>query len=179
LDMYETTKWDCPTDAAKYKKIVEKKQSYKFQLGLDKNLDEVRGRILPIKPLPNIWEVSSKLRREESRNKVMMGSRTNQPTTEGSTLAVRCPPYATNDNQPRKGRPWCDHCRKPGHTKDTCLKIHGKPADRKPSWPQLDRQSQGHNVAVKDRPASPTNCPFSKEQIEALQTLLNQQVLTS
>ncbi|GAV74420.1 UBN2_3 domain-containing protein, partial [Cephalotus follicularis] len=45
LDMYETTKWNCPTDAAKYKKIVEKKRIYKFLLGLNKNLDEVRGQI--------------------------------------------------------------------------------------------------------------------------------------
>ncbi|RVW47647.1 hypothetical protein CK203_115958 [Vitis vinifera] len=27
LDMFETIKWDCPMDAIKYKKIVEKKQT--------------------------------------------------------------------------------------------------------------------------------------------------------
>ncbi|GAV73455.1 UBN2_3 domain-containing protein [Cephalotus follicularis] len=35
-DMYETTKWDCPTDAAKYTKIVEKNRTYKFLVGLKK-----------------------------------------------------------------------------------------------------------------------------------------------
>ncbi|KAG8374687.1 hypothetical protein BUALT_Bualt10G0021800 [Buddleja alternifolia] len=100
LDMYETTKWECPTDATKYEKIVEKKHSYKFLLGLHKNLDEVRGRILAIKPLPNIREVASEVRREESRRKVMMG--TNQPP----------PAYPANDNRSRNGRPWCDHCKK-------------------------------------------------------------------
>ena len=39
--MFETTKWDCPTDAIKYKNIVEKKQIYKFLFELNKNLDEV------------------------------------------------------------------------------------------------------------------------------------------
>ena len=60
--MFETTKWDCPMDAIKYKKIIEKKQTYKFLLGLNKNLNEVRGIILKIKPLPNIQEVASKVR---------------------------------------------------------------------------------------------------------------------
>ena len=49
-------------DAIKYKKIIKKKQTYKFLLGLNKNLNEVRGIILKIKPLPNIQEVASKVR---------------------------------------------------------------------------------------------------------------------
>ena len=60
MDMFETTKWDHPMDEIKYK-IVEKKQIYKFLLGLNKNLDEVRGRILRTKPLPNIQEVASEV----------------------------------------------------------------------------------------------------------------------
>ena len=60
MDMFEATKWDPPMDEIKYK-IVEKKQIYKFLLGLNKNLDEVRGRILRTKPLPNIQEVTSEV----------------------------------------------------------------------------------------------------------------------
>ena len=73
LDMYETHTWDCPVDGAKYKKIVEKKRIYKFLLGLNKELDEVRARILGTKPLPSLREVFSKVRREESRKKVNDG----------------------------------------------------------------------------------------------------------
>ena len=61
-------------DAIKYKKIVENKRTYKFLLRLRKNLDEVQGRILGTKPLPNIWEVASEVYQEESRKKVMWGS---------------------------------------------------------------------------------------------------------
>ncbi|KAG8375865.1 hypothetical protein BUALT_Bualt09G0003500 [Buddleja alternifolia] len=50
-----------------------------------------------IKPLPNIREVASEVRREESRRKVMMS--TNQPAPEGSALAARGPPYPANDNR--------------------------------------------------------------------------------
>ena len=96
--MFETTKWDCPMDAIKYKKNVEKKLIYKFLLERNKNLDVVRGRILGIKPLPNIREVTSEVRREESREKVMLGSQTNQPVTEGSALVAQGPPNPSNDN---------------------------------------------------------------------------------
>ena len=51
--MFEELEWECPVDCNKYKKIVEKERIFKFLLGLNKNLDAVRGRILGIKPLPS------------------------------------------------------------------------------------------------------------------------------
>ena len=48
LDMLEINDWDCPTNAD------GKKRVYKFLLGLNKNLDKGRGKILGMKPLPNI-----------------------------------------------------------------------------------------------------------------------------
>ena len=56
LDLYEGYDWQCSGDEALYKKIVEKKRVFKFLMGLNKDLDEVRGRILGTKPLPNIRE---------------------------------------------------------------------------------------------------------------------------
>ncbi|XP_022857417.1 uncharacterized protein LOC111378451 [Olea europaea var. sylvestris] len=50
-----------------FKKIVETKLIFKFLMGLDKSLDEVRGRILGAKPLPSLREVFFEVRREESR----------------------------------------------------------------------------------------------------------------
>lgn len=128
VDMYKTTIWDCPTDATKYKKVVEKKCIYKSLLALNKNLNGPYGRILAIKPLPNIQEVASEVRQKESRKKVMIAS--NQSTIEGSAVAARGPPYTTNDTRSRERRSWCDHCWTSSHTKDTCWKIHGKPVDR-------------------------------------------------
>ena len=96
--MFETNDWDCHTDGNRYKKIVEKKRLYKFLLGLNKNLDEVRGRILGTKPLPNIREAFSEVRREESRKKVMMGSQTTSTVTESSALAAHGTQYQPSDN---------------------------------------------------------------------------------
>ncbi|XP_074347258.1 uncharacterized protein LOC141686101 [Apium graveolens] len=60
LDFFEVHEWKCADDRAYFKKIVETKQVFKYLMGLDKSLDEVRGRILGTKPLPNLREVFRK-----------------------------------------------------------------------------------------------------------------------
>ena len=131
--MFEVYSWKCSEDTALYRRILEQKRMFKFLLGLNKNLDEVRGRVMGTKPLLNLREAFSEVRREESRKKVMMGSQNSASILEGSALATRGPPTNNNDSQQRRGRPWCDHCRKPGHPRENCWKTHGKPADWKPS----------------------------------------------
>ncbi|RVW69147.1 hypothetical protein CK203_064460 [Vitis vinifera] len=90
----------------------------------DKSLDEVRGRILGTKPLPTIQEAFSEVRREESRKKLMMGTTPFSNVQEGSTLISQgstniqegtalVSQGSTYDARQKKGRPWCDHCRRP------------------------------------------------------------------
>ena len=86
--MFEEHKWEYLEDGMKFRKIVEQKRIFKFLLGLNQNLDEVRGRMLGTKPLPNIREVFSEVRSEERRKKVMMGSTTTQLATESTGLAL-------------------------------------------------------------------------------------------
>ena len=73
IDLFESYEWKCPEDGAKFRKIVETKRVFKFLMGLDKSLDEVRSRILATKPLPSLREAFSEVRREESRRRVMLG----------------------------------------------------------------------------------------------------------
>lgn len=54
LDIYEEVEWSCTEDKKRYKELVEKDRIYKFLLGLNPELDEVRGRILGTKPLPKL-----------------------------------------------------------------------------------------------------------------------------
>ena len=152
---------------------MEQKQIFKFLIGLNKNLDEVRGRVMGTKPLPSIREAFSEVRREESRKKVMMGS-------QNSALVARGSPSNTNsENRQNNGRPWCDHCRKLGHSRENCWKIHGKLVDWKPSKPFNDRESSAHDVVVsKDKPTSTKTNPFTKEQLEMLQQLMSQNFLS-
>lgn len=76
------------------------------------------------------------------------------------------------DNRPKKGRPWCDHCRKPCHTRETCWKIHGKPVDWKPSRSSLE--SRGNTASSTDENSTIEPVLFSKEQLELLQKMINQ-----
>ena len=140
LDLFEY-EWKCSEDVALYQKVVEKKRVFKFLLGLNKNLDEVRGRVLATKPLPSLSKAFFEVQREKRRKKVMLGTPNPPPQSDvsalsihgGSALATQGFQQSNLESQRRKGRPFCDHYRKPGHTKDTCWKLHGKPANWKPS----------------------------------------------
>ncbi|KAF7828194.1 Retrovirus-related Pol polyprotein from transposon RE2 [Senna tora] len=81
--------------------------------------DLKQGRILSIKPLPSIREVLSTVRHEASRSKLMLGSSVNSNSVEESALAAHGVSRNLGNGQ-KKGRPWCDHCRRPGHLKDKC-----------------------------------------------------------
>lgn len=59
---------------------------YKFLLDLNKELDEVRGRILATTPLLNIREAFAVVRREDSWKKLILNVGNSE--LEGSTLIV-------------------------------------------------------------------------------------------
>ncbi|XP_062108063.1 uncharacterized protein LOC133818951 [Humulus lupulus] len=88
--------------------------------------------------------------------------------TEQSALAARRPNNGDDSRGTRRDRPWCTHCSKVGHTKETCWKIHGKPADWKP------RSSIRNNSDSQALTAAPTKAfPFSPAQITQLHQLLS------
>ena len=92
-----------------------------------------------------------------------------------STLAVKGVNNQLGDNRGRKGRPWCDHCRKQGHTRDSCWKLHRRPADSKPN-PRAYQSSSAEQTS-----GTPSSTPlvFSKEQLEQIQQLFSQYEQTS
>ncbi|KAL6342999.1 hypothetical protein AAG906_017019 [Vitis piasezkii] len=95
-----------------------------FNLPVWKDPDDVG-----IKPLPQIEEIFAEVRCEECRRHVMLGGSTIS-TIETSALAA-C--GLDNRAESRGNKKWCDHCQKPNHTKNTCWKLHGKPANWTPS----------------------------------------------
>ncbi|RVW77073.1 hypothetical protein CK203_036858 [Vitis vinifera] len=116
-----------------------------------------------IKPLPSLREAFSEVRREESRKKVMMGSKEQPaPTLDGSALAARSFNSSGGDRQ-KRDRPWCDYCKKPGHYKEACWKLHGKPAYWKPK-PRSDRDGRAHVAANSESTSVPEPSPFNKSR---------------
>ena len=59
---------------------------------------------------------------------------------EALALVIRGP-YVGSDLRQSK-RTYCEHCKKMGHTKDTCQTLHGKPADWKPRQPNKTHSHQ-------------------------------------
>ncbi|XP_073119914.1 uncharacterized protein [Henckelia pumila] len=128
LDLFEEEKWENTNDSIRYTKKVERSRVFVFLTGLNKELDEVRGRILGRKPLPSIREVFSDARREEARRQVMLKGNEEPKIVdrEGSALVAKGTSFEGD-----KPKIWCERCHKPWHTVETCWKIHGKPANYK------------------------------------------------
>ncbi|RVW98977.1 Retrovirus-related Pol polyprotein from transposon TNT 1-94 [Vitis vinifera] len=94
------------------------------------------------------------------------------PTLDASALAARSFNSSGGDRQ-KRDRPWCDYCKKLGHYKEACWKLHVKPADWKPK-PWSDRDGRAHVAANSKSTSVPEPSPFNKEQMEMLQKLLSQ-----
>ncbi|RVW51675.1 hypothetical protein CK203_066807 [Vitis vinifera] len=103
------------------------------------------SRIMGIKPLPSLKESFSEVRREESRKKVMMGSKEQPaPTLDASALATRLVgSFMAN-------------------------RLIWKPK------PRFDRDGRAHVAANSESTSVPEPSPFNKEQMEMLQKLLSQ-----
>ena len=175
--MYKELEWDCASDIIKYQKIVEKERIFTFLVELNKNLDEVLGRILSTKPLPSLREACSEVQREKSRKKVMMKDHNSShrfSSNDGSALATKGLNSQHFDSRRRSNKPWRDHCDRVGHTQETCWKIHGKPSNWKSNRTQENEPQDYH--ATNDEPPQSNNStnktPFSQEQMELLQKLL-------
>ncbi|XP_040940733.1 uncharacterized protein [Gossypium hirsutum] len=126
LDQCYNDEWECPGDGVKAMKKEENERAYLFLAGLNKEFDEVRSRILGKKPLPKLREIFSEVRREETRRKVML-----KPGFEANDDNSALVTIKNNDDSEKKKKPWCDHCKKYWHTRETCLKLHGKPTNRR------------------------------------------------
>ena len=93
-----------------------------FLSGLNKDLNEVRGRILWKKPLPSLREVFSEVRRDDARRSIMMNLESPRARIEFDSFSLVTKGFdqeREKRNSKKGDRPWCDHYTKPWHTCDT------------------------------------------------------------
>ncbi|XP_020271826.1 uncharacterized protein LOC109846996 [Asparagus officinalis] len=134
MDLFQSYNWKDPEDAVLYKQMLARERIYDFLTGLNQDLDEVRGRLLGTKLIVPI-----------DRKRVMLkNASTIISTPEDAALVVHQPKNTTlvthqpenrSDQHQRHGKKnsvWCEHCQRPYHTKATCWKLHGKPANWSP-----------------------------------------------
>ncbi|KAG6480118.1 hypothetical protein ZIOFF_063596 [Zingiber officinale] len=167
----ENSMWKNVEDGQYHKKTVEDSHIFKFLAGLNVEFDEVRGRIIGRRPLPSLGEVFSEVRREESRRNVMLGKKGPTTIIEGSALTSTGSNIRRGTANLRKPEEksvlWCDFCNKPRHTRETCWKIHGKPANFK----SKSGEKNGRIFPIANE-AMTTVSTITKEHLEQLLALL-------
>ena len=109
-----------------------------------------------------------------SRKKVMLSdsrhsnSEIYTPTSALNVSRGRISTTAKGESQ--KEKQWCDHYNRPYHTRETCWKIHRKPANWKPRNQRKGGQSVGWSTyMVEAEKGNLTNFTLTVDQLEALQ----------
>ena len=113
MDVHQHWEIASPRDVAKLAKILEQERIFDFLAGLRPEYDEVRSRLLDKNVVPDLHEVFSIIRDEESRQTVMLGSN-NEP--DQSALKVSC----ENTAGSKKNDQWRDFSNRNNHTRETC-----------------------------------------------------------
>ncbi|XP_019261161.1 PREDICTED: uncharacterized protein LOC109239092 [Nicotiana attenuata] len=144
---------------ANMQKAEQDRRLIQFLMGLNEVYTVVRGSILMMNPLPSLAQAFSILIQEEKQREVKpnnqlviestalsanrsggnhfrtnFGQQTNVADNTGY-MNYNQQGNRTGNNNYRGGQfgnrpqPFCDYCKKPGHTKERCYKLHGYPQD--------------------------------------------------
>lgn len=180
LDLFKPKDW-CSECAEKYRKFVEKTRTYDFLAGLNKELDEVRGRIIETRP--QIEEVFAETQREESWGRNMLNELKDSTPAKISALAVEN--FEQNEGATHreifgviiiKGR----------IVLGTCWQLHGKPPNQNNCGNQRQygnhqrdtRAYQTNTEPTEQKKKNLSNLNLDKEQLESLFKLLNPETST-
>ncbi|KAI5396454.1 hypothetical protein KIW84_062607 [Lathyrus oleraceus] len=164
LDLCYDDNWRCAKDNVLFLKRQENDRVLMLLARLNKDLDEVRGRVLGKVPLPTLRETFAEIRREEAQQGIMMGKTPRNFESEGSVLATR------NLDEGRRSYkvPWCDHCKREWHTRETCWKLKGKP----PNWKKKSGSAFQASNSDQGQQPPPSQFPLTMEQLDRLYKLL-------
>ncbi|KAI5424254.1 hypothetical protein KIW84_030447 [Lathyrus oleraceus] len=89
LDLCYDDNWRCIEDSVLFLNRQENDSVFMFLAGFNKDLDEVRGRVLGKVSLSTLRETFVEIRRGEARQGIMMGKTPRNSESEGSALATR------------------------------------------------------------------------------------------
>ncbi|KAJ1383737.1 hypothetical protein SESBI_43143 [Sesbania bispinosa] len=140
LDQYQNLKMKCTADSATLTEFLERVRVFKFLRGLNLEFNPIRVQILGKEKVPSLSEVFHIVRGEETQRLIMLEGGS---SIDGSALATSKGPTDSSASASGKGpvkgssfgRPpikasrddrWCSCCKKTGHTKETCFRLHGK-----------------------------------------------------
>ena len=100
IDFCRPNPMECVADIGRYNSLIQEERVYTFLDGLDDRLDQIRSDVLRMKPFPTVEEAYAYVRREDSRQSVML---TGGDHPIGSVMASKGRP-----NEPIIVSPNCD-----------------------------------------------------------------------
>ncbi|XP_031486330.1 uncharacterized protein LOC116254857 [Nymphaea colorata] len=124
------------TDLTKAKRQREQDRIFEILAGLPNDYEQLRSQILMAHDLPSLASVLSLLMREESRRKAMgmlADGYQEIPNEEKLAFATSNNAYSTTGERSFKykredsRKVKCTHCKRNGHSRDSCWFLHGKP----------------------------------------------------
>ncbi|CAN1766567.1 Retrovirus-related Pol polyprotein from transposon TNT 1-94 [Linum perenne] len=184
LEQFNDYVWKSNEDYLYYKKTVDTNRIFKFLVGLNAELDEVRGRIIGRDPLPPIAEVFNEVRREETRRRVMLGSRKEVQPVEGSAFqavgGLLGPAPEGYGVQRQRGHDpkahlRCDFCGKRRHVREDCWKLRGKQQGKSALQDSGGRSGDAGYPRANAAGTQGDEGVLTKEQLEQLLSLLKPQ----
>ncbi|KAK1583972.1 hypothetical protein Q3G72_028791 [Acer saccharum] len=109
VDDIDDCNMECANDIVKYTTKVNSQHVYSFLVGIDPQLNGVRGRVLATKPLPNIQANYAMVCEEANCQDAMLGGKIG----EGVVMASQKTPTSKKDRK-------CTHHNGIGYTVDAC-----------------------------------------------------------
>ncbi|XP_073266298.1 uncharacterized protein [Populus alba] len=88
----------CAIDIHKYNIIIQEDWVYVFLDGFDNQLDKIRGDVLQLRPFPTVEQAYAYVRREASRQTVMITNNENIPGVVLATKGLRLRPTNSISN---------------------------------------------------------------------------------
>ncbi|CAM8965547.1 unnamed protein product [Rhodiola kirilowii] len=191
----------------------------KFLMGLNESLAQIRTHILALETLPQLNVVFDRVSSHEAERNMTkqvtseasamftsnhqssrQSFKNQQFTPQSSNPQHSSQPYqavsrpydpSNNTNNKPRQRPFCTHCQQPGHTKETCYKLHGYPQGQKLYKGRQTIGKTANNAAINndDNTTSQTvhsgssnynhnvphvTNPFTNEQINQILAMLKQ-----
>lgn len=162
LDQYRNLKMKCDDDSTTLIQFIDKSRIFKFLSGFNSEFDPIRIQILGKEKLPSLSEVFFIVSDEEGQRTAMMEDKSvDGSALKGSTFS-ECPKGSTSSERPNRDDRWCTHCKRSGHTKKNCFKLHGRDkvlgrmsrskdgAQRRASHTTSDMEAEGEDPPTED-----------------------------
>lgn len=156
---------ECPHDIQKFNQYIQEQRLYQLLMAVDERFAATKKEILKQDPRPTAEAAYGKLRRSDAENLLLKitpsvtssGVGLGQGLTakgQGGSGREHPEPPRKGGNNPRSGPPSrrctekkhlkCSHCKKKGHSREDCFKLHGYPE----WWEDFKRKTQGAAAQV-------------------------------